>query len=330
MGNLNVDLLIKNITWADGTQELIRLGKNGLFILDGVGKRLVGFHDRLWFASGNFWDASNLAILDKEYTYLQSKGVRIIHIEFPYWYGILSHYASALQIAYNHKMLAVPLIPLKYLRYYNLPDVTDYFNISNGPDFNIKGEMASVSIANWTSAMIAYPNVVTLCFENELDYPLSGQSYTASNAVAYMQMARGIIQAKTNLPIITKLCSYDPLRQAMEDALIPYSVIPAHDIYQANAGDYTSILTATKAWYTAKQRDQLMWLMEMGAPSGDAPNIASMTKPVVDAALAFAGCCFFWAMNNQSGDGDYFDSAGNPKANTDTLLANIPTWQAAI
>jgi len=69
-------LFDRTVKWADGTTERVQIGSDGIFRLDGTARRLLGMDTGTSGFSGSYYSASNLALMEKEVTYLQSKGVR--------------------------------------------------------------------------------------------------------------------------------------------------------------------------------------------------------------------------------------------------------------
>ena len=125
----NTYLLDKVITWSDGSTEHVQIGKDGFFILNGIQKQLVGIdlsvYDMPVGEGGQFWLPENLAVYNKILTYLQSAGVRVVHLEMKYIYWWLpsiskevdfpsecpeeaTAYKTLLDLLYQHKMLVIP------------------------------------------------------------------------------------------------------------------------------------------------------------------------------------------------------------------------------
>jgi hypothetical protein len=318
-------LLQKTITWGDGTVETVAIDSNGNFILDGVQRNLVGFCDPFIYAYGNPYDASNKEILQKELDYLQSKGVRIIH--FNLWPWGEEAYDSVLQLYYDHKMLAVPLFSL-----IGDPVSGDL----STTDFLVDGtSTVSTFFATWLKHVKSFQNVVSIVIENEMDINLSYRGYTLSNATKYMDMLYNYAKANCTVPIVTKfgVLNYDAAAASVQNAFLHYSAVPCFDLYYTDASTVASGCASTAQWFSTKTTSSKMWVTEANYAFAREPgyyNAAKFTKEMVDAMFAnkVAVVFLFSIQDIAESTSMFFDYTGNPITNLDTLLANIPTWQA--
>ena len=103
--------------------------------------RLVGMDLGTTGASNEFFNPASLAIFDKELTYLESAGIRLIHLTFGYvgYNRETERYSGLLDLLYRHKMLVFPLITGKYL--------PNFGSLTNA-DFVIGG---SDSLGRWAT-----------------------------------------------------------------------------------------------------------------------------------------------------------------------------------
>ena len=317
-------LLQKTITWGDGTTESVSIDSNGFFIINGVKQRLVGFCDPCGYASGYLYDSPNIAILNKELDYLQGKGVRLYEFDLGAWGPIGGEpYDTILQPIYDHKMLAVPL--------FHNDSRTEFGSLST-IDFTFGGSTVSSWFAGWLTHVKAFPNVVSIILDNELDVS-EGHTYTLANVTAYMDMLYNYAKANTNIPIVTKFgyLNNSAFATTVQNAFLPYSAVPCFDQYDSSAADFTTHCNATYNWAVSKGRNQQLWLTEANyADKGY--DATQLTKAMIDAMFAanVSAVFLFSVQMNSTPTAMFFDSSGNPTANANTVLANIPAWQAPV
>ena len=167
----------RTIEWNDGATERVQIGDDGFFYLDGDKRRLVGMDMGHWNLpygeGGQFYIPENLAIYDKELSYLNSIGVRLVHINLVYtanWSPGISaeqeRYEAFLDLAYKHKMFVIVHVVGKY--FWNFGSLED-------PNFDIRdGDLMGEWVDRMCQILSDYPNsnVVAIIADNELDYPL--------------------------------------------------------------------------------------------------------------------------------------------------------------
>ena len=330
MGDLNVNRFIKKITWADSTNELVQVDKDGFIWLDGVKAKRIGLCDSMIFASGNYWDTANLAIIHAELDDAQSKGFRV-------WACNLSHsgynnnaaYTAVLDLLYQHKMLAVPLWCAKY----EASLVDDYATA----DFSLGSETVTQGFTKWVNVVKSYQNVIAITLENELDVPQAGHTYVTSNLVAHMALMRNTAKALTNLQINTKFdgISVDLTGTVLDvhNEILKFSDQPCFDVYENTASAMANDCDVQLTYSSSRGRPFALWLTEFNyCTSGWVVQAANLTKAMMDAVLAKnVSVVFLWSVNcSTMAAGCFYDAVGAPIANLNTLAAYLPTWQVAI
>ncbi len=284
-------ILSKTITWADGTNEQINLGQDHFFYLNGVKKQLIGV---VLSTSGmpngscgaEFYLPENLAVYDKELDYLESVGVRLIHVDLRYmrwWAQSIADedaaYSKLMDLIYQHKMLVIAEITGK--------SVPGFANLEN-PNFSwkvgmpvgqtvdqtIKGETDSMGLwaERWAGVVSRYENVVAVVAENELDLPYKAkdlwwltnptdQKYGTSEIIAYLTYIKGILNSKINAPIIHKLCGDLNLGKHPDFKLAALSVtdIPTFDCYSSTVSGMNSQLDELMIWLGQSGYPQTGW-----------------------------------------------------------------------
>lgn len=319
-------LLRKTITWGDATTETVDIDTDGWIYLNGVKAKRVGFSDSLQFAEGDYWDAGNLVIFHTELDYMVSKGVRLIQLNLEYS-GLNNDaaYAAILDLCYSHKMLVIATWTAKYYA-----SLIDDFVTTN---FSMGDETVSQAYTKWVTDIIAYQNVITLNLENELDYPIPGHTYTIANLTLYLDQMYTIARGLTTLPINSKLCGGDitAAQLAVHNLVYSYSAIPCFDTYENTSVEFYDDCIKQQAWYNRKGKTSKMWFSEFNFSDGTV-TAASLTVDMVNTVLAQdVSVILLWSVNCTSMQaGCFFDATGTKIANTDTLMAQMATWQAAI
>lgn len=337
----------KTITWADATEEAIQITSDGWIILNGEKRRLVGFDlGTTGITAYTYYSESGIALINKELDYMQAAGVRVVTITLAYQgANHEDRYEGILTAAYNHKMLILPLVTNKWSG--TAPDYDDAFDNLSDPEFPMYsgGEAMTTFMGRWVDKMIdptkVYSQaVIALSMENELDYPLNyapyNQNYDEAAMEAYIQVIEAVADAKTDRPRLYKQLDddYNAAILLRQNAMLPYTAIPAIDSYQATAELFASKLDDMKAWYIAQGRpeSQLFWCLELGTPTGSNFVAADMTKAMIDAAFgAGATVVILMTTNRQQNLSQaFFDAVGDPTENFTTLMAYMSEWQEAI
>jgi hypothetical protein len=323
-------LFDRTVTWADGTTERVQIGSDGIIRLNGTAKRLLGLNYSPDGYSGYYYTSSNLAILDKELTYLQSRGVRTMEVLLVYegsYHMEAAHYKPLLDLMYKHKMIVMPLFTLKYISAFN--------NLKN-VNIPLSGDSLAELVGRWCSVVKSYQNVAAIYVENELDFRVNGQTYGASQAGAYMKLLTGLFRQNTTLPLATKFAGYFPggTVDQIKQALLPYVDIPAFDIYQYDATWIGKRVDDTKAWLAARGYSSTKWWIgEFNAC--DANNNASTSRlksTFLDAAFTRGvPIIHMWIMHrNQLSSATFFDPYGYPVSAMANLAPYINGFQTAI
>jgi len=316
-------LFSRVITWGDGSTETVEIDKDGFFILNGQKKRLLGFCDSMMCSSGSCYDTQNTAILVKELDYLQSRGVRLYLASI--WPWAESEYDALLKLFYDHKMLLIPLFSLSGEPNFGDLSVTD-FEVGDGT--------ASTFFAAWLKHVKAFPNVVSIAIENEIDIS-AGHKYTLTNAGRYMDMLYNHARATTRIPLITKFgyIEYSEFATSVQNSFLHYSAIPSFNLYYSTPDKFAAACDMIHDWYESRGRNSQMWLTEMNYGTDDLVlDATKLTSEMVDEVFAHnVSAAFLFGVQDKYYPGAmFFDSDGNPIDNLNLLLKNLPGWQAAI
>jgi hypothetical protein len=323
-------LFDRTVKWADGTIERVQIGSDGIFRLNGTARRLLGMDTGASGFSDSYYSSSSLALMEKEVTYLQSKGVRTMQVLLPYEgsYGMESaRYKPVLDILYKHKMLVMPLFTLKY---------TSYFRNLSTPNIQLSGDSLTKLVARWCAVVRSYQNVVAIYVENELDYRVNGQTYGASQAGAYMKLLTGLFRQNTTLPLATKLVGYFPggTMDQIKQAVLPYVNIPAFDIYQYDATKVGKMVDSIKSWLSARGYSSTKWWSaEFNAVNASNGTTSSrLTSTFLDAAFTRGvPVVHLWVAHRAKQlSAAFFDAYGKPISALVNLAPNISRFQAAI
>jgi hypothetical protein len=323
-------LFDKTVTWADKTTERVQIGSDGFIRLNGTAKCLLGMNIETSGFATKYYDSSSLALIDKEITYLQSKGIRTIEALLPYEgpnHMEAARYKPVLDILYKHKMIVMPLFTLKY--------ISNFRNLSN-PNIQFTGDSLSELVARWCAVVNSYQNVATIYVENELDYRVNGQTYNASQAGAYMKLLTGLFRQNTSLPLSTKLVAYFPggTMDQIKQAILPYVNIPAFDIYQYDATKVGKMVDSVKSWLSARGYSSTKWWSsEFNAVNTSNGTTSSrLTYTFLDAAFTRGvPVVHLWVSHRvKQLSAAFFDAYGNPITALVNLTPYISKFQTAI
>jgi hypothetical protein len=193
----------------------------------------------------------------------------------------------------------------------------------------------SDSLTTTVNLLKAKTNVVALGLENEPDV-IGAYTYNSSQARDYMSLLFSTTMALTTLPLITKFGYYnlDVFALSVQNAIVPYTQIACMDMYYDTVAGFTDESDAFRTWYLTKNKPSQMWITEANyfEHVGDTFNATLLTESMVEEILAHNASVvmLFNTYSSLLPDANFFDSDGEPIANCETLMANLPTWQAAI
>jgi hypothetical protein len=322
-------LIDKIITWGDDSTTHIVVDDYGYYHIDGVRRKLVTMDASLATRNaGVYTDANNLARLSQEFAYLASKGMKLIRMGVGYGSNSdVANMHAVLDLAYDNKLMVIPTMTYKYDNIDNLTTI----------DFTLSGGgTVSTHFNNYLDAIITYPHVIGLAFDNELDDRSTGggHTYLADDVLAYESFLIGLAQAKTSLPIECKTMARrtdTSEAQYIQEHLATLTKIDAVNMYQDSAAEFTSICTAQRTFNATYGRPQTFHVTEWGLHTALDPTATTIAE--IDATFAGGATeVCLWAMEYSDSKGYFSGNAGTatPIANLDTLMANMTTWQAAI
>jgi hypothetical protein len=257
----------KTILWPDGTSELVQLGYDGFFTLNGARRRLIGFCLGTGALNGELWSPENIALMDKEYAYLQRYGVRLIHLNLGWGFWVWpkdypERIRAVLDVAYNHKMLVFVLL-----------------NDHNGDGFDcsidreiVTGRTYSQWFDDFWSIAGVYPNIVTISLENEID---ADNRFTAEQIQPYMTWLCNMIKNETRLPVNTKLVPYFGSMEGNERKKVILNVtdVPCVDPYASTVEYMNSRCSNWVSFLTENgKRDIGWWVGETNKATKEGPG----------------------------------------------------------
>jgi len=332
----------KNVKWADGSSEFIQIDKHGNIFIDGLPEKLIGIQLSTHLPYGEinqFYIPENMALLEKELTYLENAGFRLIRIEPPYiryWGKSISDeqkaWQSLMDMLYQHKMLVISCFIAKWF---------DGFEDLHTPDFSWqlisnmdkKRLIYTDSISQWATRfariMVNYPNVIAVQVENELDYKLTkedigydakDQNYTVSGVSNYMKMLTDIFNSILYVPLTHNLVpSFNEI--SIKFAALDYVDIPAFDCYAKTTAELDNNLYYFLKWmripdgwwcmeinYAVTKVDntgKAVWTLDSNRMNTDFINTVFNRG----AALAI----LFWSNDCNNENWAFFDDRGEPK-----------------
>jgi len=331
--------LNRDITWGDSSVEHVTIDKDGHFILNGVKRNLLGldmgYNGFVNGTYGRYYETGNPAIMEAELAWMQTQGIRIVHMVFPHESGLTTHFSTALDLFYQHKMLVIPQLVLKWETKFDPP--TENFLISGA---NYRDDF----VAGFANTVSAYDNVVALCIENEINYSYAAAAlnYTASQAATYIKQCRAIVKGYTNIPFTTKVMTYfdNAHYNSIELACLPFTDIACYDSYESSVANFDTAFNTINGRISTYGLPSYHWQTEFGTPTGNDPSAPAMTAAMITNAFeeGAALVILFVANRNfgaQDSDWAFFDAAGDPIANilgggNVDIPANIAAWQVSI
>lgn len=316
------------VTWNDGSVEHIVLGMDGFLVLNGTKRRLVGFDVGTTGLQIAFWDPADLAIIEKELSYLQSIGVRLITLDL-YYVGLnneQSRYSPILNLLRAHKMLVFPVITGK-----SLPGC----NNLTVPDFPISGGYGDDSMGNWTLRWVDvvknYSNVVAISVENELDCPNPGQYYSGEQVFVYLDFLEGIVRSRTNLPITSKQYFTTWSDLEVKRAILAEAEFPTDTDYSINTTDHENRLDRWTTFLGENNRSVSgWWTGEINIFNDSGIDTPNFTVEYIEQAFNHGGSVVcLWTMNRYQQPGvGFFDANGDPTNALLNIAPQLPILQS--
>jgi len=324
--------LSKRIVWTDGSTEQVDLS-HGYFFLNGHEKHLLGFvfGNLAW----QWWkDPSKFALVDRELTYLEGAGVRIIEINFGWGDKVYplrdTQWTRALDLFYNHKML----VALECNDHYSTPDENDPTGFTGAIDREIRpGYHYSKWWQDFWSLTKNYPNVVAFSLEDELD---GDDRFTASQMKTYMTWLTGLVSDLTKLQVYCKFWPYigEPATAERKLAILSTTNLAVCDPYAVDKSALDGKLTTWSNFLTQNQYSGIgWWTGEIGAIDSSGNVIASMfTVDFIDSAFTHGSSVVFlyamhWTPDTRIA---FFDTNGNPIQSAANVLSQSERLQANI
>jgi len=332
----------KTITWDDGTTEHVQIGNDGFFVLDRVKRHLVGMVLGSQYPAGGeygqFYLPSHMALWETQLAYLQSVGVRLIHVQIEY---ILAYMVNdtvaervAIEAVFNllrkYKMLVIPQISNKAnYPYGNLVESewgTFPDNVWTSPETHERWATRFINIAS------SYENVVAIGVENELDIKMPGATYVAGEVSVFMDFLAGVMRPKFNGPIIHKLSGTWLIEPEIKKACLDATDIGAFDCYAQTKEEMDSSLLALQTWLSNSGYPTTgWWCMELNAQDNNYElKIDNFSVDFIDSVFnhgATIAMLFIsnWSINT---DGQFFDNDGNPMPILEEIARAIPRLQS--
>ncbi|MEM2905309.1 MAG: hypothetical protein QW587_06180 [Candidatus Bathyarchaeia archaeon] len=317
------------IRWPDGAREHVQVASGGFFYLDGVRGALVGFDLGTTGLPRAFWDKTDLEILGRELSYLESIGVRLIALDLFYVGKNREQelYTPILDMLLRHKMLVFPALIGK-----GLPGFATSGTGSSTANFVIKLEGCREDtmgdwVHRWLDVVTGYRNVVAISVENELDVPPEGSSYSAVGLIEYLRWLFRTVREKTSLPLTSKLTAETNVRLDVKRAVLSLVDFPAVDLYAYDSAALEQKLDRVALFLAASGHPSRgWWVAELNGKTEPDPALtwrmdaSKLTAAYIDSAFEHgAGVIILYPMNCvQQPAAALFDAHGMP---TETLLA---------
>jgi hypothetical protein len=347
-------LLDKVITWADGSTEHVQIDNERFFVIDGVKRKLVGMVLTTTYMpyqlaaddGTEFYLTDNLDIYDRELTYLESVGVRVVavHLKYIRWYtpnhSIQEEeagFTALLDLIYKHKMLIIAQVTGKWM--------PNFSNASN-PDFswNVNGGTDSwgAFLERCSNILAKYSNVVAVSADNELDDLLKAedcpwdpnftdQNYGPAEVTNYLNFFMGILR-QLSVPVIHKLEGTSLERLDIKAACLAATDFPAFDCYATNAKDMDTQLDNLVSWLSqAGFPTTGWWCMEFNA-GWDPVKLGNLNVGLIESIFNHGATIAILFPSNWSIEPTWqlFDNDGKPVPKLVEIAQEIPRLQASL
>jgi hypothetical protein len=288
---------------------------------------------------GLFFEPANMALINKELDYLQSIGMRIIHINLFYvrWFkngDEITAYTMLLDAIYKHKMLAIPLITAKWI---------PGFLETNEPDFswNFGSPKVVDTLRAWANRWVAivgkYSNIIAVVIDNELDYKLGPpevlkrQRYTVDQVDKYLVFMKNIL-AKANVPMITKLMGNEYWGDdAIKLICLSKTDLPVFDCYANSTKQENNDLSIFFAWLKKSGHPiKGWWCLEYN--KGMPIDTAKFDSSYIDAIYNNGATVVTLFVSNYAGNPtwDFFNVDGTPTRTLSDISRQLVRLQSPI
>lgn len=256
VGTISSFRFSKTITWPDNTTELVQLGSDGYFVFNGSKHNSVaGFVLATGALERDVWSPQNIALMNKEYAYLHSHGMRLVSIDMGWGFWAnpqdqdqAEHIGAVLDAAFNNDMLVTI-------------ELDDHFN--EGFNCSINRELfLGMTYSQWFgyfwSIAENYPNIVAFSLENEID---GDGRFTAQQIQPYMTWLCGMVRNETNLPVYTKLVPYfdNATENQIKSVILNVTDIPCIDPYAASVDDMNALCSEWVQFLTQNGKSTKGW-----------------------------------------------------------------------
>jgi hypothetical protein len=205
----------------------------------------------------------------------------------------------------------LPLFTAKWLTEFN-----DLYEV----DFRLPdGDSLSEWAIRWCSVMSDYPNIIAVSIENELDYRLKEQTYTASDAANYMSFLTEIFRGQLQVPILTKLVGHFPggEQDAIKEAVLPYVDLVGFDSYAGSPQIMGDMANDIQLWMEKRgYSTEGWWMTETNTLSNGIISADEFGVPYLESIFNHgASVVFLWPANRVKEPGTaffYFDGVPRP------------------
>lgn len=340
-------LLDKVVTWADGSTEHVQISDDGYFTLDGAKRRLVGMGMVYSLGVTPWWSPENLPLFDKELSFLESVGIRLVTMNPHYPCSFTApgcedaNVSPFFDLIYHHKLLFIPHIGCSFLDEWSLAELNGLAN----PDFPISywwegppGEHHQATdsygafAGRFADMLQKYPNIVAMTIENEIDKPEdAGEDWSPEVAANFVNYVASIFRARLNVPITHNFVGIPEQRPDIKTAVLPMIDHPGYDLYNSSFSAYETRLNTLVSWLSSIGYPTTGWWMletNKAWPSDAAGFNSEWIESAFDSGAAIA---ILHCSNNRSEPTlAFFDDNGDPIPSLVAIGAEIERLQAPI
>jgi len=332
-------LLDRVINWPDGSTEHVQIGNDGYFRIDGVKSNLVGMRlgTEAPNLSGAFWESSNVALFEKELSYLESVGIRVILANFPYAAASSleeerARYEGLMNQLTQHKMLVIAQIQNRWKDNFFLGDFAYSWWYGGVQD------TASKFTKRLATYLLPYNNLISISLENEPNFYVNDQLYTPAHLQDYLTWMGRIIGSRIpDIPITVLLSQSVNKYPALAHAGLNATDWPFFTVYETSSARLNTRLSTHLVPFmqSAGYSGTGWWTGEFNANYPGPPydiSTAHCTLEFIDEIFK-NGCalaCLFCVNRVNDPESAWFDINGEPLSYMQTIAANLNRWQTPI
>jgi hypothetical protein len=266
-GKITATIFSKTIMWSDNSSELVQIDAAGNFLFNGSQQNVTGFVFATGTLEGDFVEPQNVALINKEFTYLQSHGVRLVDINmgWGFWVYPLSH-PDGIKVLLDAAFKCHLLVSI---------ELDDHFNKEFDCSIDrliVPGRTYSQWFNDFWDIAKNYSNIVAFSLENEID---EDGRFNSQQVGSYMTWLYSVVSNETSLPTYTKLVPYfgNSTENTLKKVILNLTCIPCIDPYATSVADMNSLCSSWAQFLMQNGKSsEKWWVGETNKMNHQPPN----------------------------------------------------------